>query len=152
MARSSGDTLGLGELGYASGTTANVTTQTSLGAISGGTSTVSINDYGIDRIDGITIADTTPAYDSANAVEMEFTAVGNKFIASIGAQTRNFNWRVTAANSGTFTSPDYIARYTAPSPQAGTLSTTIQGVFNDSFNDHAAQYNTALDQAITIGG
>ena len=97
MARASGDTLGLGQLGYATGTTANVTTQTSLGTITGGTSIVTMDDYGIDNVTSITISDDTPDEGSTYPVTTIFSNAGSKFLASIGAQTRNFTWSVTSA-------------------------------------------------------
>ena len=49
MARVSGNTLGLGELGYATGHNANVSTTTSMSTVNGGTDgSPSLDDFGID--------------------------------------------------------------------------------------------------------
>ena len=149
MARGSGDTLGLGQLGYATGTTANVTTQTSLGTITGGTSIVTMDDYGIDNVTSITISDDTPDEGSTYPVTTIFSNAGSKFLASIGAQTRNFTWSVTSVPEGSYASADYISQWTAPTVSSNSAR-TLRMVYSDSFNDHADYYGLARDEAVVV--
>lgn len=147
MARSSGEALGLGQLGYATGHNANSTTSTSMNTVSGGTSTVSIDDFGIDSLDVIGVEDTTPDEGSTMAVTLGFDGKGSLFLTKIGNQTRNFTWGGTAG--GSYASADYSAQWTAPSVTsnaAGNLSCT----FHDGFNDHVTNYNSAQTVNITV--
>ena len=111
MARVSGNTLGLGELGYATGHNDNTSTSISMNTVSGGTSTVSIDDFGIDEVDGelgITVEDTTQDESSTKAGTQNFTNKGTLFLSKIGNQTRNFAWgHQGASGNGTYASADY---------------------------------------------
>jgi len=155
MARSSGDTLGLGELGYATGHNANVSTTTSLNQANGSAgTTVSLDDFAIDEIDndevGITVEDATPTEGETIWVNMNFVIVGSKFLSKIGNQTRNFTWdHADASGNGTFASADYSAAWTAPAVGSNTTA-TLRGEFNDFFNAHATNYGTAITKQVVI--
>lgn len=151
MARSSGDTLGLGELGYATGHNANVSTQTSLNQANGSAgTTVSLDDFGIDAAGSITAEDDTPDEGSTMAVTLGFTTAGSKFLSKIGNQTRNFAWGHTGASgNGSYASADYSAQWTAPSVTSNT-SATLNCEFNDFFNAHATNYGSTITKAVTI--
>ena len=85
MARSSGNTLGLGELGYATGHNANVSTTTSMSTVNGGTDgSPSLDDFGIDGVGAITTADDTPDEGSTTTITQNFTNAGLKFLSKIG--------------------------------------------------------------------
>lgn len=154
MARVSGNTLGLGQLGYATGHNANVSTTTSLNQANGNAgTTVSMDDFGIDEVDGelgITVEDTTPDEGSTMAVTLNFTNKGSLFLSKIGNQTRNFAWgHQGASGNGTYASADYSAQWTAPSVGSNTTA-TLTCEFNDFFNDHATNYGVTMTKSVTI--
>jgi len=150
MARSNGDTLGLGEMGYATGDSANTTTTVSMQDTSGGTSTVSFDDFGIDACTNPTANDSNALHpeDTAETYTANFTSAGSLFLSKIGNQTRNFTWSISP-DVGAFTSADVGAIYTAPLVSSDTAA-TISYKFHDSFNDHATDYNTNKSISITI--
>ena len=154
MARSSGDTLTLGGLGYATGLNANVSTQTSLNAANGNASTeVSIDDFGIDGIDselGITTTDDTPDEGTTITATLNFDGAGSKFLSKIGNQTRNFVWgHIGAAGNGTYASADVSAQWTAPAVGSNT-DATLTCEFNDFFNGHADDFGSIISKVVTI--
>lgn len=151
MARSSGDTLDLGSLGYATGNSANTTTSANMNTISGGTSTVSLDDFGIDGIGTITVDDSTPDEGSTMIATLNFTGdIGSKFLTKVANQTRNFTWdHADASGNGTFSSADHVANWTAPSVST-TTAATIRCEYNDFFNGHATNYSTQITRAVSI--
>ena len=150
MARSDGDTLTLGDLGYATGTVGSNTSSVSFNNITGGTSEVSLDDYGIDSVNStIDIIDEDSDQDESTAenYEINFGAAGSDFLATLGSDTGNFTWSDTL--TGTFTSADYLATYTSPAVTKDE-SCTLSVTFADDYNHHATRYNTAVTVAITV--
>ena len=154
MARSSGDVLTLGNLGYATGHNANVSSTTSINQAAGGAlsagDAVSIDDFGIDAVGAITTGDDTPDEGSTTIITQNFTTVGIKFNAFIANQTRNFNWgHQGASGNGSYASADSVANWTAPSVTSNTTA-TLTCEFNDFFNDHATNYGSTITKAVVI--
>ena len=151
MARSSGNTLGLGELGYATGHNANVSTTTSMSTVNGGTDgSPSLDDFGIDGVGTITTADDTPDEGSTTTITQNFTNAGLKFLSHIGNQTRNFTWgHVGAAGNGSYASADYQTNWTAPAVGSNTTA-NLSCEFNDFFNAHATNYGSIITKSVTI--
>jgi hypothetical protein len=165
MARSSGDTLSLNGLAGARGITQS--SNVSLNAINGSAGTiVKIDDYGIDSVNS-TLGGFTYAVEATNETyEMSFTGAGSKF-TQISSRYQNFTWSVSPAfnssgNTAGFLSiasnQDLTAVITVGSinPQGassqttllGAQSHTLNGKFNDGFNDHATRYNTDIPKTV----
>ena len=153
MARSQGDSLDLGSLGLHTDTVGSATTQVSLGQINGGaTSQVSIDDYGIDGVGSIT-GDTTPDESTTENYTLGFTNAGSKFLASnLATNSDHYSWTIlneeNAASANNSTT-GYIAAITFGAASANDAA-TVRVTFADQFNDHATNYNTAIDLSITI--
>ena len=165
MARVSGDTLSLNNLAGATGITqgANV----SLNAINSSAGTiVSLDNYGIDAVNS-TLGGYTYAVESTNETyDMSFTGAGSKF-GSISSRYQNFTWSVTPTYNMNVDTAGYLsiginqdlsAVITVGSlnPQGtggqtalmGAQSHTLNGKFNDGFNDHATRYNTNIPKTV----
>lgn len=165
MARSSGDTLSLNNLAGAKGITqdANV----SLNSINSSAGTiVKLDDYGIDSVDSTLSGFTYAVEDTNETYEMSFTGAGSKF-GQLSSRYQNFTWSVTPSfNSSGDTAgflsiasnQDLSAVITVGSinPQGassqttllGAQSHTLNGKFNDGFNDHATRYNTDIPKTV----
>ena len=156
MARSSGDTLSLKNLGTAVRTTATGS-GVSLNAINGGGSTqVSIDDFGIDTVGSVNgytylVENTTETY------RLSFTVSGSKFQDNIANQTDNFTWSVPTGtkisvntNSGETVTLD--ASEMTNNPTQTVLQTvethTVRVVFDDTFNDHATGHGANKDKTV----
>lgn len=156
MARSSGDTLSLKNLGTAVRTTATGS-GVSLNAINGGGSTqVSIDDFGIDTVGSVNgytylVENTTETY------RLSFTVSGSKFQDNIANQADNFTWSVPTGtkisvntNSGETVTLD--ASEMTNNPTQTVLQTvethTVRVVFDDTFNDHATGHGANKDKTV----
>ena len=165
MARSSGDTLSLNDLAGARGITQN--SNVSLNAINSSAGTiVKLDDYAIDSVDS-TLGGFTYAVEATNETyDMSFSGAGSKF-TQISSRYQNFTWSVTptfnsSGDTAGFLSiasnQDLTAVITVGSinPQGassqttllGAQSHTLNGKFNDGFNDHATRYNTNIGKTV----
>lgn len=151
MARVSGNTLTLGDLGYATGHNANTSTQTSLNQANGLLDQqVSMDDFGIDSVGSLSVTDATPQEGATINVTLAFGNAGSKFIARVGNQTRNFTWdHANAFANGTYASADYSAQWTAPSVGSNTTA-TLRCEFNDFLNGHATNYGAQITKDVTV--
>ena len=160
-----GITLSLNNLAGATGITqgANV----SLNAINNSAGTiVSLGNYKIDAVNS-TLSGYTYAVESTNETyDMSFTGAGSKF-GSISSRYQNFTWSVTPTYNMNVDTAGYLsiginqdlsAVITVGSlnPQGtggqtalmGAQSHTLNGKFNDGFNDHATRYNTNIPKTV----
>lgn len=159
MARSSGDTLSLNNLAGATGNTQN--SNVSLNAINGSAGTqVSLDDFGIDSVNtSYTNAYSYLVESTTETITLGVGGAGTKFASKIGNRADNMTWSVTGGSvislttnnglSGVFT----VGSMNPQSPSAQTVlqsvvSHNIAGTFNDGFNDHATNYNTAVSKTV----
>ena len=167
MARSSGDTLSLKNLGTAVRTT-DTGSGVSLNACNNSAGTqISLDDFGIDWV-GSTIGGYTYIVESTSETyDLVFNSAGTAFNTHIRTEPLNFTWTVdpsynsNASSAGYLSiesSPDYTAVITAGAmnPQgagsqtalSSTTSHTLSATFADGFNDHADRYNTAITKTV----
>lgn len=167
MARSSGDTLSLKNLGTAVRTT-DTGSGVSLNACNNSAGTqISLDDFGIDWV-GSTMGGYTYIVESTSETyDLAFNSAGTAFNTHIRTEPLNFTWTVdpsynsNASSAGYLSiesSPDYTALITAGAmnPQgagsqtslSSTTSHTLSATFADGFNDHADRYNTPITKTV----
>jgi len=159
MARSSGDTLSLKNLGTAVRTTATGS-GVSLNAINDSAGTeVSLDDFGIDTVGGVAgftyvVENTTETY------RLGFTVSGSLFQSKIANQADNFTWSVPAGSKlSVNTNSGETATFDASTMTDNTDNTdqtvlqtvashTVRVVFDDTFNDHATNHGSNRDKTV----
>ena len=159
MARSSGDTLSLKNLGTAVRTTATGS-GVSLNAINDSAGTaVSLDDFGIDTVGGVAgftyvVENTTETY------RLGFTVSGSLFQSKIANQADNFTWSVPAGSKlSVNTNSGETATFDASTMTDNTDNTdqtvlqtvashTVRVVFDDTFNGHATNHGTNRDKTV----
>ena len=156
MARSSGDTLSLKNLATALSNTATGS-GVSLDALNGSAGTqVSIDDYGIDSVDGIS-GFTYLVENTSEDYELEFTTEGSKFTSDVKTNSNNFTWSFPVGSKlSVSTDNGYQQTIDASemtnSPTQTILQTvethTVRVVFDDSFNDHATNHGSNRDKTV----
>ena len=144
--------LSLGALGKAVGANGNTTSETALGADGrGSTGTQTrMQDFTTSAVSSMTVPDTTPDASTSAVATIAFANVGNLFLSRIANRAANFTWDETS-NPSLFTLEETTSNYTASiayGSSAGSIAFT--GKFNDSFNDHATNYNSAISETATI--
>tara|TARA_B110000003_G_scaffold273916_1_gene312603 strand:- start:3015 stop:4340 length:1326 start_codon:yes stop_codon:yes gene_type:complete len=166
MAISAGETLSLNNLAGASGDTQN--SNVSLGDIKGSPSAgdnISLSSFGIDSVGSI--SGFTYAVESTNETyTLGFGGEGSNF-GTLKGRYQNLSWSVTpsfnsSADSSGFLSigsnSDYTAVITVGSmnPQGASsqvslsnaVSHTLSATYNDGYNDHATNYNSARTKTV----
>lgn len=154
---SAGDNLSLGKLGRAVGHSSDYTTQTSLAANCGGSSSqTKLSEFDGGTFSSVSLSPSTTAGGSVTATA-NFTSPGGKFLSRIGNRYQNFTWSdssdtysVVSINSN----QDYTAIISVASgpPFLDTISircTFKEGGATDGFNDHITGYNTLKTATLT---
>ena len=154
---SAGDNLSLGKLGRAVGHSSDYTTQTSLAANCGGSSSqTKLSEFDGGTFSSVSLSPSTTAGGSVTATA-NFTSPGSKFLSRIGNRYQNFTWSdssdtysVVSINSN----QDYTAIISVASgpPFLDTISircTFKEGGATDGFNDHITGYNTLKTATLT---
>ena len=154
---SSGNTLSLNNLATATdnGTKA-------LGTIAGGTSTpISMSAFAIDAVGSLS-GFTYVVENTSENYTLGFTNEGGRF-DKIKNLKRNFDWSVTKNGGGTslFTSASYSQALAGSGSLiinagdmansgvlVGATAHTLSVVFEDGFNDHATNYNSARTKTV----
>lgn len=149
---SAGDNLSLGALGKAVGANGDTTSETALAADGrGSTGTQTrMQDFTTSAVSSMTVPDTTPDASTSAVATIAFANVGTLFLSRIASRAANFTWDETS-NPSLFTLEETTSNYTASisyGSSAGSIAFT--GLFNDSFNDHATNYNSAIPETATI--
>ena len=169
MSTAANQDLSLGKLKRAvDGTDSYTTANTSLGAQNDGSSQTKMSDFSIDSVDSTT-GYTYLWEQTSETYTLNFSGNGSLFLSKIANRTENFDW--LASDGLVSVSGDYTATATAGAISnantgtgddsdffpAGTNNTavTIRGRYNDDgqtdgFNDHATNYNTYRNKAITV--
>ena len=154
---SSGDTLSLNSL-----TTATDNSTKALGTIAGSTSTpISMSAFAIDAVGSLS-GFTYVVENTSENYTLGFTNEGGRF-DKIKNLKRNFDWSVTKDGGGTslFTSASYSQALAGSGSliiNAGDMSNTnvlvgatahtLSVVFEDGFNGHATNYNSARTKTV----
>ena len=154
---SAGDNLSLGKLGRAVGHSSDYTTQTSLAANCGGSSSqTKLSEFDGGTFSSVSLSPSTTAGGSVTATA-NFTSPGSKFLSRIANRYQNFTWSdssdtysVVSINSN----QDYTAIISVASgpPFLDTISircTFKEGGATDGFNDHITGYNTLKTATLT---
>ena len=167
MAISAGETLSLNNLAGATGDTQN--SNVSLGTIKGSPSAgdnISLSSFGIDGVGSLS-GFTYAVEDTSETYTLGFTVAGSNFTSKIASRHQNLTWSVTPAYNSALNTAGYLSigsnsDYTAVisvggmNPQGAGSQTSLSGVqshtlsatFNDGFNDHADNYNTARTKTV----
>lgn len=167
MAISAGETLSLNNLAGATGDTQN--SDVSLGSIKGSPSAgdnISLSSFGIDGVGSLS-GFTYAVEDTSETYTLGFTVAGSNFTSKIASRHQNLTWSVTPAYNSALNTAGYLSigsnsDYTAVisvggmNPQGAGSQTSLSGVqshtlsatFNDGFNDHADNYNTARTKTV----
>lgn len=154
---SSGDTLSLNSL-----TTATDNSTKALGTIAGSTSTpISMSAFAIDAVGSLS-GFTYVVENTSENYTLGFTNEGGRF-DKIKNLKRNFDWSVTKDGGGTslFTSASYSQALAGSGSliiNAGDMSNsnvlvgatahTLSVVFEDGYNNHATNYNSARTKTV----
>ena len=147
---SSGDNLSLGALGKAVGANGSISGETALAADGRGSgATTSLSDFYIATVATAISGQDEPSENSSEAYSISFTSAGSLFNTRIRDRADNFTWAAVLAsgffniNNGAGGDKDYRVSvgYTGVSSDT-TVRFSV--TFNDSFNDHATRYNTAI--------
>jgi len=149
----SGDTLSLNGLASATGQGTK-----SLSAANGDTTgPISLASFAIDSIGSIT-GFTYLVEATGDSYELTFDGAGTNFNNRIRTRAANFTWSVPTGSTISVASDDYISTVTAGTNIGGASQTirsiytnqtnTLRVVFNDGFNDHATNYNTAINKTV----
>ena len=173
MAISAGETLSLNNLAGAVGETqnSNVSMNAIVGGGAGAGDEISFSDFGIDSVGSI--SGFTYAVEATNETyTLGFGGAGGEITSptsgtSIRDRHQNFTWAVsptfnsagdTAGYLSIAANQDYTAVITvgAMNPQGassqasllGAQSHTLSVTFADGFNDHATNYNTAINKTV----
>lgn len=156
MALSSGDSLSLKNVANALSNT-STGSGISFNALNSGLGTsISISDYGVDSVDGVTgftylVENTTETY------ELGFTGEGSKFTSDVKTNTNNVVWTIPlGSNLSVNTNSGYEVTIDASEmTNAGTqtelqtvIQHTVRGVFHDGLNDHATGYNQNKNKTV----
>ena len=149
---SAGDNLSLGALGKAVGANGDTTSETALAADGrGSTGTQTrMQDFTTSAVSSMTVPDTTPDANTSAVATIAFANVGTLFLSRIASRAANFTLDETS-NDSLFTLEETTSNYTASisyGSSAGSIAFT--GLFNDSFNDHATNYNSAITEEAVI--
>ena len=166
MARSSGDTLSLNNLAAATGNTQN--SNVSLGDIKGSPSAgdnIGLDTFAIDGVDSIT--GFTYAVESTDETyTLGFDTSGSNFV-KISERGANFTWAVSPTYDADADASGYldiasnsdesaVISVGSMNPQGssaqtsllGTVTHTLSVTFNDGYNDHATNYNSARTKTV----
>ena len=154
---SSGNTLSLNNLA-----TATDNSTKALGTIAGGTSTpISMSAFAIDAVGSLS-GFTYVVENTSENYTLGFTNEGGRF-DKIKNLKRNFDWSVTKNGGGTslFTSASYSQALAGSGSLiinagdmansgvlVGATAHTLSVVFEDGFNDHATNYNSARTKTV----
>lgn len=156
MARSSGDTLSLKNLGTALSNTASGS-GISLNTLNGGGSTqISIDDFAIDAVGAVSgftylVENTSENYD------LGFSNPGSKFDSDVKTNTNNFTWSFPVGSKlSVSTDSGYRQSISAGEMTNAATQTVLQTIethtvrakFHDGFNDHATNYNSNRDKTV----
>ena len=145
-----GANLSLGALGKAVGANGNTTSETALGADGrGSTGTQTrMQDFTTSAVSSMTIPDSTPDDGTSAVATVVFANVGNLFHSRISDVNANFTWAETVGTSlfNLTTASDR----TAPIAFTGEGSIAFTVKFNDSFNDHATNYNSTITETAVV--
>ena len=154
---SAGDNLSLGKLGRAVGHSSDYTTQTSLAANCGGSSSqTKLSEFDGGTFSSVSLSPSTTAAGSVTATA-NFTSPGGKFLSRIGNRYQNFTWTESSDTYGVVSinsNQDYTATISVASgpPFLDTISircTFKEGGATDGFNDHITGYNTLKTATLT---
>lgn len=155
MARSSGDTLSLKNLGTALSNTASGS-GISLNALNGGGSTqVSLDQYAIDEVNGVQ-GFTYLVENTSETYELNFTGAGTKF-SDIKSNSNNVTWTFPQGNKLSVSSNNgYQATVAASEMSNAPTQTVLQTVithkvrakYHDGYNDHATGYNANKEKTV----
>lgn len=167
MAITSGETLSLNNLAGATGNTQN--SNVSLGSIKGSPSAgdnITLSSFGIDGVGSLT-GYTYAVEATSETYTLGFTGAGSNFTSKIAGRYQNFTWAVTPTFNSAGDTAGYLSigsnqDYTgvitvgAMNPQGagsqtsllGAQSHTLSVTFNDGFNDHADNYNSARTKTV----
>ncbi len=149
MARSSGDTLSLGNLKVATAAAAS-----SLSSAAGTTTgPIAMSQFSIGSVDSLS-GFTYVKESTSETFTLGFGDVGSRFLSRVGSVTNNFTWSLSAgAEFSIQSNPPYNPSITANAiGNSATLSAptarTLSVVFRDTFNDHATSYNTTVSKTV----
>ena len=154
---SAGDNLSLGKLGRAVGHSSDYTTQTSLAANCGGSSSqTKLSEFDGGTFSSVSLSPSTTAGGSVTATA-NFTSPGGKFLSRIGNRYQNFTWTDSSDNYSVVSinsNQDYTAIISVASgpPFLDTISircTFKEAGQTDGFNDHITGYNTLKTATLT---
>ena len=154
---SSGDTLSLNNLA-----TATEESTKSMGTVAGSTATpISMSAFAIDAVGSLS-GFTYVVESTSENYTLGFTAEGGRFV-KIKNLKRNYDWSVTKDGGGTslFTSASYSQALAGSGSliiNAGDMSNsnvlvgatahTLSVVFEDGYNNHATNYNSARTKTV----
>ena len=128
----------------------NTTSETALGADGrGSTGTQTrMQDFTTSAVSSMTIPDDTPDASTSAVATIAFANVGNLFHSRISDVNANFTWAETVGTSlfNLTTASDR----TAPIAFTGEGSIAFTVKFNDSFNDHATNYNSTITETAVV--
>jgi len=149
MARSSGDTLSLGNLKVATAAAAS-----SLSSAAGTTTgPIAMSQFSIGSVDSLS-GFTYVKESTSETFTLGFGDVGSRFLSRVGGVTNNFTWSLSAgAEFSIQSNPPYNPSITANAiGNSATLSAptarTLSVVFRDTFNDHATSYNSTISKTV----
>jgi len=175
MSTAAKQNLSLGKLARAvSSSRSDYTSESSLKQHAGGGTDIKMSDFSIDSVDSV----DGYAYHWEETTEeyyLRFSGEGSRFKTKIGSVNDNFEWKSTKGAGNDFNISAGINNITA-SVAAIAISNANTGTGDDSdffpagtnnivtgiscsfkedgqsdgFNDHATNYNTILDKAVTV--